>query len=152
MRPAVTVASSMLAALGLLLVTASAPETSVRSVAESADSPVREPMEIVVRSQAAWQAVWWRLSPGSEAPSVDFSSEMLVGIVASRWSTGLRLEVLRVSHEGGAVVIRYRVSRSTVAHQRDDAQTHPYQVVAIPRDRRRVRFLEVLEPPVSLKD
>lgn len=142
----------MLAVLGLLLVTTSAPETWVRTVAEGADSPIREPIEVVVRSQPEWQALWSRLSPGHEPPTVDFSSEMLVGIIAARWSTGLRLEVLRVSREDGAVVIRYRVVGTAVGHQLGDAQTHPYQIIAIPRDRRRVRFLEVLGPPADRKD
>jgi hypothetical protein len=139
----------MLPIMVLCLVTATAPQSQLRTVAEGADSSVPERLETVVRSQAEWQALWSRLSPGREPPTVDFSSEMLVGIVAPGWSTGLRLEVLSVSNEDGAIVIRYRVVRPTNAGQLDDAHTHPYQVVAIPRIRRRVRFLEVLDGPAS---
>jgi hypothetical protein len=142
---------TMLAVMGLCLFTATASQVQLRTVVEGADSPILERLEIVVRSQQEWQALWSRLSPGRELPTVDFLSDMLVGIVAPGSSTELRLEVLSISHEDGALVVRYRVGRRPNAGQLDGAHTHPYQVVAIPKTRRRVRFLEVLDAPTGRK-
>jgi hypothetical protein len=152
MNPAVT-------SLTLALTLGAAPATLMRTVAEGSDSPIRERLEVVIRTPAEWEALSNRLAPPlqrggrvgdpgappASAP-IDFAHEMAVGVfVGPHHSANDRVDVFSVARDNGAIVVRYRVhrlSQSGAALQIDSA---PYQVVAVPRDYRRVRFIEVID-------
>jgi hypothetical protein len=57
--------------------------------------------------------------------------------------SGYGVEIVSVAREGGHIVVRYR--RRMPATRRASAPLGgaPYQIVAIPRDRRSVTFIEV---------
>jgi hypothetical protein len=150
MNPAVT-------SLMLALTLAAAPATLMRTVAEGSDSPIRERLEVVIRTPAEWEALSSRLAPplhrgdrvdpgAPRTAPIDFAHEMAVGVfVGPHHSANDRVDVFSVARDNGAIVVRYRVhrlSQSGAALQIDSA---PYQVVAVPRDYRRVRFIEVID-------
>jgi hypothetical protein len=143
MNPAVT-------SLTLALTLGAAPATLMRTVAEGGDSRIRERLEVVIRTPAEWEALSNRLAPPPGAPRtfepIDFAHEMAVAMfVGPLHSSGARVDVFSVALENGAIVVRYRVHRPSQSGPGAQIETAPYQIVAIPRDRRRVRFIEVID-------
>jgi hypothetical protein len=145
--------------LTLALTLGAAPATLMRTVAEGGDSRIRERLEVVIRTPAEWQALSNRLAPppqrgcragdpgapGTVAP-IDFAHEMAVGVfVGPLHSSGARVDVFSVVRENGAIVVRYRVHRLPQSSPVAQIETGPYQIIAVPRDRRRVRFIEVID-------
>jgi hypothetical protein len=151
MNPAIT-------SLTLALTLAAAPATLMRTVAEGSDSPIRERLEVVIRTPAEWQALSSRLarppapplaaSPASRhtAEPIDFAHEMAIAVfVGPLHSANDRVEVFSVARDNGAIVVRYRVRRAPPSSAAAQIASAPYQVVAVPRDNRRVRFIEVVD-------
>ena len=66
---------SMLVALFLL----QAP-VSFTTVAQGAVSAIDEPRHAVVRTAAEWQSLWDTHSPEAQAPTVDFTRAVVVGV------------------------------------------------------------------------
>jgi hypothetical protein len=77
MNPAVT-------SLTLALTLGAAPATLMRTVAEGSDSPIRERLEVVIRTPTEWQALSNRFAPppGASRTSApfDFAHEMAIGV------------------------------------------------------------------------
>jgi hypothetical protein len=120
---------------------APAPATLVRTVAEGTDSRIRERLEIVVRTSDEWRTLWNRLAPGRALPAVDFAQEMVVGaFLGRRPREGCVVEVVSVAREDANIVVRYR--EHLPGGQSRPGETAPYLLVAIPRDRRPVRFIQ----------
>jgi hypothetical protein len=136
----------MVAYLILALAFAVEPATLIRAVAEGGDSPIRERLEVVIRTPDEWRALSNRFAPGKLPHAVNFAHEMAVGIFTApgRFS-GYRVEIISVAREGGAIVVRYqrRIAREGAGSLA--VNSAPYQIVAVPRDRRRVKFIEVRE-------
>jgi len=128
----------------LALVLAAEPATSVRLLAEDGDSPIRERLEAVIRTPNEWRLLSDRFAPGKPLRAVDFSSEMAVAIfVGPGRFSGYRVQILSVAREGGNIVVRYR--RRPPGDTRVPALVNgaPYQILAVPRDRRIVKFVEI---------
>jgi hypothetical protein len=159
MNPAMT-------SLAVALTLGAAPATLVRTVAEGSDSPIRERLEMVIRTPAEWQALSSRLarppatspapppatSPAAPAASrrpaepIDFAHEMAIAVfVGPHHSATDRVDVFSVARDNGAIVVRYRVRRPSPGSAAAQIGSAPYQVVAVPRDYRRVRFIEVID-------
>ena len=120
---------------------APAPATLVRTVAEGTDSPIQERLEIVVRTSDEWRTLWNRFAPGRALPAVDFAQEMIVGVFLDRRPReGCVVEVVSVAREDANIVVRYR--EHLPGRQSPPGATAPYLLVAIPRDRRPVRFIQ----------
>jgi hypothetical protein len=135
---------AIVAWLILALALAVQPATQIRLLAEGGDSPIRERLEVVIRSPNEWQVLSDRFAPGKPPQAVNFSVEMAVAIfVGSGRFSGYRVEILSVVRDAGHIVVRYR--RGMPDAPRASASVHgaPYQIVAIPRDRRSVKFIEV---------
>ena len=97
-----------------------------------------------------WEALWGRLAPGKPPEAVDFAHEMVVGVFAgSRSPPGDRVEVFSVAREHGDIVVRYREHQPTGSTSTGPIETAPFQLVAIPRDRRHVKFLETVDSPAG---
>jgi hypothetical protein len=130
--------------LFLVLALVPAPATLMRTVVEGTDSPLRERLEIVVKTPEEWQALWKRFAPERRPEAVDFEHEMVVGVfLGSHPVSGYRVEIFSVAREEGVIVVRYHLRaprEGTVLTLRESA---PYQLVAVPRDARRIRFVEV---------
>jgi hypothetical protein len=128
-------------ALALLLIASVAPATFVRTVAEGTDSPIREHLEILVRTSDEWRTLWGRFAPERAQPAIDFAQEMVVGVfLGPRRREGRVVEIVSVAREGANVVIRYREGNPD--GQSRSGTTAPYLLVAIPRDPRPVRFIQ----------
>jgi hypothetical protein len=134
----------------LSLALVSAPATLTRIVGEGADSAIRQRLEVVIRTTVEWEALWGRLASGKSPEPVDFSHEMVVGVFAgSRSSSGSRVEIVSVAREHGDIVVRYREHRPAGSASNPPLEMAPYQLVAIPRDRRHVKFLKTVDLPAG---
>lgn len=134
----------------LALAVLPAPATLMRIVSEGADSAIHQRLEVVIRTTVEWKALCSRLASGKSPEPVDFSYEMVVGVFAgSRSSSGSRVEIVSVAREDGDIVVRYREHGPTGSTNTPPLETAPYQLVAIPRDRRHVKFLETVDLPAS---
>jgi hypothetical protein len=123
-----------------------APATLMRTVAEGSDSPIRERLEAVIRTPAEWKALWNRLASNSTVQVIDFAQEMAVAVfVGPLHAPGARVDVFSVARENGVIVVRYRVHRPPPSTPVAQIDTAPYQIVAVPRDRRHVRFIEEVD-------
>jgi hypothetical protein len=129
----------------LALALAVEPATLMRVVAEGGDSPIRVRSEVVIRTPDEWRALSNRVAPGKLPDTVNFAHEMAVAIFVGPGSfSGHRVEIFSVARERGAIVVRYR---RRMAHEGAGSAVNsaPYQIVAVPRDRRTVKFIEVRE-------
>src|ERR1700730_18049052 len=123
-----------------------APATLMRTVAEGSDSPIRERLEAVIRTSAEWKALSHRLAPENSLQPIDFAQEMAVAVfVGPLHSPGARVDMFSVARENGVIVVRYRVHRSPHSTPVAQIETAPYQIIAVPRDRRHVRFIEEVD-------
>jgi hypothetical protein len=130
----------------LTLALAIEPATLVRVVAEGGDSPIRARSEVVIRTPDEWRALSYRLAPGTLQDTVNFAHEMAVAIFAGPGSfSGYRVEIFSVAREGGAIVVPYRRRMPREGAISVPVNSAPYQIVAVPRDRRSVKFIEVRE-------
>src|ERR1700676_2674344 len=114
-----------------------APATLMRTVAEGSDSPIRERLEAVIRTSVEWKALWTRLASDSTVQSIDFAHEMAVAVfVGPLHAPGGRVDIFSVARENGFIVVRYRVHRPPQSTPMAQIDTAPYQIFAVPRDRR----------------
>jgi hypothetical protein len=136
----VTIVAWLIVALALAV----QPATQIRLLAEGGDSPIRERLEVVIRTPNDWRVLSDRFAPGESLPAVDFSSEMAVAIfVGPGRFSGYGVEIFSVVREGGHIVARYRRRLPATHRASSPVVGAPYQIVAIPRDRRSVTFIEV---------
>ncbi len=140
----------VMTSLTLALTLGAAPATLMRTVAEGSDSPIRERLEVVIRTPTEWQALSNRLAPPPRPPRtlepIDFAHEMAIGVfVGPHHSATDRVDVFSVARDNGAIVVRYRVHRPSQSSAAAQIGSAPYRVVAVPRDYRRVRFIEVID-------
>jgi hypothetical protein len=123
-----------------------APATLMRTVAEGSDSPVRERLEAVLRTPVEWKALLHRLASDSTAQAIDFAHEMAVAVfVGPLRAPGARVDIFSVARENGVIVVRYRMQRPSQSASVAQIDTAPYQIIAVPRDRRHVRFIEEVD-------
>ena len=77
---------------------------------------------------------------GARAEPIDFAHEMVLAVFAGAGSfSGYRVDIFSVAREGGSIVARYRREPVRGLAMPNAA---PYQIVAVPRDQRKVRFIE----------
>lgn len=133
-------------------IASSAPaNTSVafRTVEQGTDSRINAHYELVARTAGAWHLLWFKHRGGSAAPAIDVRREMVLAVFAGRQAPGASsVEIAAVTHEDGALVVRYRVRRAAPVTAADEQQRTPFHIIAVPAERGSVRFLEMrdLEP------
>jgi len=133
-------------ALILALTLEIAPATLLRTVAEGGDSPIRERLESVIRTPIEWKALSNRLASDSTAQAIDFAHEMAVAVFAGPLQApGARVDIFSVAREDGVIVVRYRVHRPPPGTPVAQIDAAPFQILAVPRDRRHVRFIEEVD-------
>jgi hypothetical protein len=97
-------------ALILALTIEIAPATLMRTVADGSGSPIRERLEVVIRTPVEWKALSNRLDSESTVRAIDFAHEMAVAVfVGPLHAPGARVDIFSVARENGAIVVRYRV-------------------------------------------
>lgn len=101
-------------------------------------SGVREPLQVVIRDQQQWVALWARHSSIRDKPppppSVDFAAEMVVGLFLGQKSTGgYSVEITRAEMDGSDLRFYYRERSPTPGTIVTQALTQPYHLVKLPR-------------------
>jgi hypothetical protein len=99
-------------------------------------SGVREPLQIVIRSQEQWDNLWKSHSsieanPPSP-PRVDFATEMVVGIFLGEKSTGgYEVEIFRVERRDSTLYLYYREKSPSPGMMVTQVMTQPYHLVKV---------------------
>jgi hypothetical protein len=109
------------------------PAVPSRTVDKGTQSNIDGPLQAVARSDAEWTALWKKHNFDRPAPSVDFSTDIIVAVfMGSRPTAGFAVEIVSVATRDGGLVARYRETappRGTVTAQ---VLTAPYHIVAVP--------------------
>ncbi len=113
----------------------SVPVTTIR---KGLYSGIREPLQIVIRSQEQWAAFWARHSSTQvgppSPPDIDFSAEMVAGVFLGEKSTGgYTAEITRAELDGSDLRFYYRERSPTPGAMVTQALTQPYHLVKLPR-------------------
>jgi len=118
----------VIAVIALLAMAAQAP----RVLDQSARVSIQSPRQVVVRSQAAWEALAPDLR-GGPAP-VDFSKEMIVGVfLGSKPTPGYAVTIVGAEEREGVLHVTYRETAPAPGRISAQVITFPYQLVAIPQ-------------------
>jgi hypothetical protein len=116
-----------------------ANQISFQTVVKGSRSGVREPLQIVIRSQAEWDALWKRhVSIETNPPSpraIDFNKEIVIGVFLGEKPTGgYDVEIIRAEQTDGALVIRYREKNPPPGGIVIQALTQPFHIIKAVRD------------------
>ena len=107
-----------------------------RSVGKGYRSGVRAPMQIVVRSQNEWSALWRQHAvndPSSRpAPAVDFDKEVVVALFLGEKPTGgYDVQISRAEQTQDGLTIYYREKSPLPGGMVTQALTQPFHIVRI---------------------
>jgi hypothetical protein len=110
-----------------------------------ASSGIREPTRIVVRASREWLLVWARHA-GSigavQAPPVDFSREMVVGVfMGERETGGYQVEIIGVERTASVLRVLYVTREPEPGAILTQALTQPFHLVRLARDDAFVSFI-----------
>jgi hypothetical protein len=140
-----------LVAVVVIAMTAAADGTvSFRTIAKGTDSKVRTHHELVARTAGSWHVIWYEHAGTHDPPDVDFRRELIVAVFAGRRPAGDSLEIISVTREGSAVVVRYREQAVLgVRAIGAPATVTPFQIIAIPGNPATVKFMALRAPSAS---
>ena len=114
-------------------------EVSFQTVVKGSRSGVREPLQIVVRSQAEWDALWKRhvsieTNP-PPPPTIDFNKQIVIGVFLGEKPTGgFDVEIIRAEQTDSALVIHYREKNPLQGGIVIQALTQPFHIIKVIRD------------------
>jgi hypothetical protein len=116
----------------IALVLAVAMQTAnPRIVDQGARGSIQTRRDVVVRTQAEWDALMPSLR-GDQPKAVDFSKEMIVGVfLGSRPTPGYGVTIVSADEENGVLHVKYRETAPQPGMIAAQVITYPYQVVAI---------------------
>jgi hypothetical protein len=109
---------------------------STATVAKGYRSGVRDPLQVVIRSQGEWNAFWKRHSVTNTnpapAPNVDFDREMVVGIFLGEKSTGgYEVEIVQAERRDSSLYFYYRETIPMPGAMVTQALTQPFHLVRV---------------------
>jgi hypothetical protein len=106
----------------------------MRSIEKSSQSFIENPRQIVVRTEAEWDALWRQHAANRPRPAVDFAREMVVGVcLGTRNTAGYAVEIAGVEKEaGGGLVVRYRETAPGRGAVTAQIIVSPCHLVAVP--------------------
>ena len=112
--------------------------TSISTIEKGQYSGVREAVQIVIRDQDQWVAVWTRHSSKRTnpppPPNIDFSVEMVVGIFLGEKTTGgYAVEITKAVRDGSSLRVYYREKSPAQDAIIIQVLTQPYHLVRLPR-------------------
>jgi hypothetical protein len=117
-----------------------------RTVDRGTDSRIGAHYEIVARTTGAWHLLWFKHKAASDRPDIDIRREMVLAVFAGRQPPGAySLEIASVTHEEGALVVRYRLRRADAVTPSGEPQRTPFHIIAVPAERGTVKFFEMRE-------
>lgn len=114
-------------------------DVSFQTVVKGSRSGVREPLQIVIRSQAEWDALWKRhvsieTNP-PPPPAIDFNKQIVIGVFLGEKPTGgYDVEIIRAEQTDGALVIHYREKNPPPGGIVIQALTQPFHIIRVARD------------------
>jgi hypothetical protein len=110
------------------------------TVAQGAMSNIEEPRQVVVRTDAEWQALW-KQHGRAAMPAVDFTQSTVVAVfLGTRPTAGFSVAITAVKTEGTRTVVEYRErapSRDAFVGQ---VLTSPFHAVRLARTAGVVEF------------
>ena len=113
------------------------------SVASGTSSQIDEQREVVIRTQADWQA-FWKTHSTQPAPVVDFSRSAVAGVfLGMRPTGGYGVFIRAVRRTPTGAVIEYLSSTPDKNQMVIQMLTSPFHLIAIPGDIVKVEFKEV---------
>ena len=107
-----------------------------QTVAKGFRSGVIEVTQIVVRTQAEWNALWQKHtsmeSNPPPAPAIDFNKELIIGIFLGQKPTGgYEVEVTSVERSEGMLTVSFREKSPRPGAILTQAFTQPFHIVRI---------------------
>jgi hypothetical protein len=140
--------------LALSLTTAtlafSAPD-GLRTVRTGAQSNIQKPEQVVVRSEAEWQALWKRHSASKvqaeDVPKVDWSREMVLAVfLGSRSTGGYSVKIVDAREVNGKLEVRTEQRSPAPDGFVSQGFTSPFHLVAAPKSSLPVVWKKVSPP------
>lgn len=120
------------------------PAELVATVAQGAMSNVEEPRQVVVRTEAEWQALWKQHDARNPAPVVDFGQSMVVAVfLGTRPTAGFAVEITAVKAEGSRAVVEYRERRPPRDALVAQLLTAPFHAVRVARTASPIEFRRI---------
>src|SRR5260370_12674573 len=124
--------------------TQASPSVAFRTVAQGTESGIGARDELVARTVSAWHVLWYKHRGAFDAPDLDVGREMVLAVFAGRQPTGAyALDIVGVTHEEGALVVRYRLRVVDAVTPATAPPSSPSHILAVPAERAKVRFLEI---------
>jgi PrcB C-terminal len=114
-------------------------DTSFQTVVKGSRSGVREPLQIVIRNQADWDALWKRHvsieTNSPPPPAIDFNKQIVIGVFLGEKPTGgYDVEIIRTEQSDSALVIHYREKSPLPGSIVIQAVTQPFHIIQVVRD------------------
>ena len=114
---------------------------SFTSIARGTSSGVAESREIVIESAPDWPALWAHHAPGTPPPSVDFATEVAVGVLAGeRPSAGYEVDIVAIERHSAETTVVYRLTDPPKDALVAEMLTSPFHLARLPRQGLPIRF------------
>jgi hypothetical protein len=127
----------------LLMCALSEPAVPVTTVARGTLSSIDQARQVVVRTEAEWEALWQHHGSGQPTPKIDFRARMVLGVFAgSRSTAGYAVEIVGVRRDGADLVVEYREVKPGRDQMVAQIITAPFHLVSVDRQDGAVRFVE----------
>ena len=113
-----------------------ANQISFQTIEKGLRSGVREPLQIVIRGQAAWKDLWQqhaaiKTNP-PPAPAIDFNKEIAVGVFLGEKPTGgYDVEIVRAERVDGTLLISFVENTPRPGAMVTQAITQPFHIVRV---------------------
>jgi hypothetical protein len=123
------------------LLQASAPTPPPHTVDRGSRSGIESARQVAVRSSDAWAALWTEHAGTRERPSVDFGTDMVVGVfLGSRPTAGYSVEIASLRPDGDGLIVQYREGKPRQGMITAQVLTSPFHLVVVPRCAGAVKF------------
>jgi hypothetical protein len=120
------------------------PVTPMTTIAKGAMSNMDAARQVVVHNDAEWSRLWTQHDPDRPRPSVDFSSQMVVGVfMGSRTTAGFSVAIVSVNDANGVLTVQYRETIPAGAAITAQVITSPFHLVAVPKTASEVKFAKL---------
>ena len=138
----------------LVPIIAMAQTAPSRVIDKGTRSQITAPREVVVRTDAEWEALWREHQPARPREPIDFSKEIVVGVfLGSRPTPGYGVTIdnvatVRVNRAGGPAdsgetTISYRETKPAPDAITAQVITFPYQIIAIAKSGAKITFKKI---------
>jgi len=88
-----------------------------------------------------WRTLWTHHAPGTPPPSVDFATEVVVGVLAGeRPGTGYEVDIIAIERHSAETTVVYRVTDPPKDALAVEMLTSPFHLARLPRQDLPIRF------------